>query len=282
MSSKKQIMNLLLKNAAFAFSTMILFASCKKDDATTSAPAPTVVKEYSIKMSAANEVAANTRPETSTASLKIFSDNSVTLSSTFSNFTTGDAITMAHIHTGDAVSNGPVVLPFTIVVTGANVEAKATDVRQSLIDSLKNNVTDFYANIHSAQLPGGLARGQIGRNILQAYTVSLSGANEPVPVTTTATGVAIVRINEDNKMFSKITISNLETADTLRFAHIHIGAAGANGPVITNLADTRNDFSITQTRTISAGLADSIATRMVYVNVHSNLSPSGKLRGQIR
>ena len=275
-------MNLSVKSIAFSCSILLLLAACNKDEVSPPTPAPTVVKEFSIKMSAANEVAANTRPETSTASLKIFSDNSVTLSSTFSNFTAGDTIKAAHIHVGDAVSNGSIVLPFTVVVAGANVEAKATNVRQSLIDSLKNNVTEFYANIHSAQLPGGLARGQIGKNILQAYTVSLNGANEPTPVTTTATGIAIVRIDEDNKLISKITISNLETADTLRFAHVHIGASGVNGPIITNLANTRNDFAITQTKTISAGLGDSIATRMVYVNVHSNFSPGGKLRGQIR
>ncbi len=273
-------MNFLLRNIALAFSTTLLFASCNKDE--TTAPAPTVVKEYSIKMSAANEISVNTRTETSIAALKIFSDNSVTFTTTFSNFSGVDTIKAAHLHLGDAVNNGSIVLPFTIVATGASVEAKALNVRQTLIDSLKNNVTDFYANVHSVQMPGGLARGQIGKNILQAYNVSLSGANEPTPVVTTATGIAIVRINEDNKLFSKITISNLETADTLRFAHIHIGATGANGRVITNLADTRNDFGTTQTRMISAGLADSIATKMIYVNVHSNFSPGGKMRGQIR
>lgn len=275
-------MNLLLKTITFASSSILLFASCNKDESTPTIPAPTLVKEYSVKMAASNEIAANNRTETTTAALKIFSDNTVTLTATFSNFTAGDTIKAAHIHIGDAVSNGSIVLPFTIVATGPTVEAKAVGVRQSLVDSLKNLSTDFYANIHTAQIPGGLARGQVGKNILQAYNISLNGLNEPTPVATTATGIALVRINEDNKMFSKITISNLETADTLRFAHIHIGATGMNGPVITNLADTRNDFGSTQTRTISAGLADSIATRMVYVNVHSNFSPSGKMRGQIR
>lgn len=275
-------MILSLKNTAVSFSVALFLISCNKNEDTPTVPAPTVVKEYSIKMSAANEIASNTRLETSTASLKIFSDNSVSLTTTLSNFTAGDTLKAAHIHVGNAVSNGSIVLPFTVVATGAALEAKALNVRQTLIDSLKNNLTDFYANVHSAQFPGGLVRGQIGKNILQAYNVSLSGANEPNPVTTTATGIAIVRINEDNQMFSKITITNLESGDTLRFAHIHIGATGLNGPVITNLAESRNDFGITQTRMISAGLADSIATRMVYVNVHSNFSPGGKMRGQIR
>ncbi len=275
-------MNLLLRSFTFASSSVLLFASCNKNESAATMSAPTVVKEYSIKMAAANEIAINSRMETSTAALKIFSDNSISLTASFSNFTAGDTIKAAHIHVGNAVSNGSIVLPFTIVATGAAVEAKALNVRQTLIDSLTNNLTEFYANVHSVLSPGGFARGQIGKNILQAYNVSLIGTNETIPVTTTATGIAIVRINEDNKMLSKINISNLESNDTLRFAHIHIGAAGMNGPVIINLADTRNDFGSTQTRTISAGLADSIATKMVYVNVHSNLSLGGKLRGQIR
>lgn len=272
-------MKFSLKNIAFAFPAILLFASCKKSETT---PSPTVLKEYSVKMSAANEISANTRMETSLASLKILSDNSITLSTTLSNFSYGDTIKAAHIHVGDAVNNGSVILPFTVVATGAALEAKAINVRQTLIDSLKNNVTDFYANIHTAQMPGGLLRGQIGKNILQAYNVSLSGSNQPNPVNTTATGIAIVRINEDNKLFSKTTISNLESSDTLRYAHIHIGATGVNGPVILNLADTKDDFGTTQTRMISAGLADSIATKMIYINVHSNFSPGGKIRGQIR
>lgn len=275
-------MNFLLKKVTFATATIVFFASCNKDETTTPVLAPTLVKEYSIKMAAANEIAPNTRPETSTAALKIFSDNTVTLTATLSNFTAGDTIKAAHVHVGDAVSNGSIVLPFTIVATGASVEAKAVNVRQTLIDSLKDSNIDFYANIHSSQFGGGLLRGQLGKNILQAYNVVLSGANEPTPVMTTATGIAVVRINEDNKLISKITISNLETADTLRVGHVHIGAAGINGPIITNLVENRNQFGVTQTRTISAGLADSIATRMVYVNVHSNFSPGGKLRGQIR
>ena len=275
-------MKFSLQSIACSSAAIFLLASCNKDEPTPQPAPPTVVKEFSIKMNAANEIASTTRTEASTASLKIFSDNSVTLSNTFNNFTATDAITMAHIHTGDAVNNGPVVLGFTIVATGAKVEGKATAVRQSLIDSIKNEAIDFYVNIHSTQLPAGLARGQIGKNISQAYSVSLSGLNEPTPVTTTATGVAIVRINEDNTLISKITISNMETADTLRFAHIHFGATGINGPVLTNLANTRNDFGNTQIRTIRATLADSIATRLVYVNVHSNFNPGGKLRGQIR
>ena len=274
-------MNFQLKNIALAFPAIFLFASCKKSE-TTPTPAPTVVKEYSIKMAAANEIAINSRIETSTAALKIFSDNSISFTASFSNFTAGDTIKAAHIHVGNAVSNGSIVLPFTIVATGAAVEAKALNVRQTLIDSLTNNLIEFYANVHSVLSPGGFARGQIGKNISQAYNVSLSGTNQPNPVTTTATGIAIVRIIEDNRLFSKITISNLETTDTLRYAHIHIGATGSNGPVIVNLADTKDDFGTTQIRMISAGLADSIATKMIYINVHSNFSPGGKIRGQIR
>lgn len=273
-----------MKLLSCAVLSTVLITACKKDDAEAVVPTPpaSVAKEYSVRVGAANEIPANTRTENGVGSLKIFSDNSVTFTVVLSNFVTTDTIKAAHIHLGNAVNNGAVVVGFTITATAGSLEAKAVNVRQSLVDSLKNNSADFYVNIHSAQFAGGLARGQVGKNILQAYNVALSGLNEPVPVITSATGSAFVRIDEDNKLISRITISGMETGDTLRFAHIHIGATGLNVPVITNLANTRTNFETTEIRTISAGLADSIATRMVYVNVHSNFSPSGKLRGQIR
>ncbi len=261
----------------------VFITACKKDDVEDAVTPPvTVAKEYSVRVGAANEIPANTRTENGIGSLKIFSDNSITFNVALSNFVASDTIKAAHIHLGNAVNNGGIVVGFTVTATAGTLEAKALNVRQTLVDSLKNNSADFYVNIHTAQFPGGLVRGQVGKNILQAYNVALSGLNEPTPVITSATGTAFVRINEDNKLISRITISGMEAGDTLRFAHIHIGATGINGPVITNLADTRNNFETTEIRTISAGLADSIATRMVYVNVHSNFSPGGKLRGQIR
>ena len=56
-----------------------------------------------------------------------------------------------------------------------------------------------------------------------AASVSLSGANEVPAVTTTATGVALLRITADNKLYSKITVTNLE----------------ANGAVDPAVADPR-------------------------------------------
>ena len=276
-------MKLFTKLFAGAFLSVVLIASCKKDKVEDVVVTPvTLAKEYSVKVSAANEIPANTRTENGTGSLKIFSDNSISFNIVLSNFAVTDTIKAAHIHLGNPVNNGGVVVGFVITSTAGTMEGKATNVRQTLVDSLKNNTAEFYVNIHTAQFPGGLARGQVGKNILQAYNVALSGLNETTPVITTATGTAFIRINEDNKLISRIAITGLEAADTLRFAHIHIGATGTNGPVITNLADTKLNFETTEIRTISAGLADSIATRLVYVNVHSNFSPSGKLRGQIR
>ena len=276
-------MKLFTKLFAGAFLSVVLIASCKKDKVEDVVVTPvTLAKEYSVKVNAANEIPANARTENGTGSLKIFSDNSISFNIVLSNFTVSDTIKAAHIHLGNPVNNGGVVVGFVVTATAGTMEGKATNVRQTLVDSLKNNTAEFYVNIHTAQFPGGLARGQVGKNILQAYNVVLSGLNEPTPVITTATGTAFVRINEDNKLISRIAITGLEAADTLRFAHIHIGATGFNGPVITNLADTKLNFETTEIRTISAGLADSIATRLVYVNVHSNFSPGGKLRGQIR
>jgi hypothetical protein len=65
-------------------------------------------------------------------------------------------------------------------------------------------------------------------------------------------------------------------------AHIHSGAAGANGGVLIGLCSSAADFGITKMNTPSPAVINSIKADAVYVNVHSTTRPSGIIRGQIR
>ncbi len=273
-------MKLKYLKIGLAISTVALtMFSCKKDDA----PAPTVTKQWTIALSAKNEVPAPAnRAETGTATLELLSDNSLKYTIAVTNLASGDALAAAHLHVGNVITSGPVILSLSPTFTGATAMGTIKNVRQSLVDSLKSDVNELYFNVHSTQVASGIVRGQLNVKIDMAVDVALSGANEVPAVTTATTGVAILRLTADKKLYSKVTITNLAQGDAMRFAHIHSGAAGVNGPVIQLLCPTAADFGVSQTFTLSDALFASIKTDAVYVNAHSTTFGGGIVRGQIR
>jgi hypothetical protein len=268
--------NVLL--VSLGLSTFML--SCKKKEVIVQ---PQIVKEISVSLAAAYE---NPQPagrtESGTATIKLYDDNSITVDATLVGLSAADNLTMAHFHVGDPVTNGSVVLDLKPTFTGSTVKATLTAVRTSFIDSIKAGTADIYINIHSSQVGSGLVRAQLFNPVTFAASVTLSGANEVPAVTTTATGVALLRLTADNRLYSKITVTNLEANDALTMAHIHNGAAGANGGVLIGLCSSAADFGVTKINSPSATVINTMKADPVYVNVHSTVRPSGIIRGQIR
>jgi hypothetical protein len=259
----------------------LVIISCKKS---SDAPVgPQIVKELTVALSASFENPAPAgRTESSTATLKIYDDNSMTVDATVNNLSATDNLTLSHIHTGDPVTNGPVILDFKPVFTGNILKATITGIRTTFIDSLKAGTADLYINVHSSQFPAGLLRGQIFNPVTFAASVALSGTNEVPAVTTTASGLSLLRLTTDNKLYSKLTVTGIEAGDAFAFAHIHSGATGTNGPVILDLAATAADFNITKILSPGATVITALKNDPVYVNVHSTNKPGGIIRGQIR
>jgi len=72
--------------------------------------------------------------------------------------------TLAHIHKAPFGQNGPVVVPLIGTAVPATIFAVAgtvTGVDPTLVTDLARHPLSFYANLHSAQFPGGAARGQL-------------------------------------------------------------------------------------------------------------------------
>lgn len=256
--------------------TACAIVSCKKSD---SPPAPTVIWTKSIPMSAKFELPAPAgRNETGTADIKLMSDHSLIYNIAITGLASGDALTAAHIHTGDAGTNGGVYIPFT-GISGSTVSG-TVQLTQAQADSITN--FPAYVNVHSTQVGSGLARGQIDSKVTFAADVTMVGANENPAVTTTATGVALLRATEDKKLYTKITVTNLEAGDVLTAAHIHTGAAGVNGPVIIGFYSSAAEFGTLKINVLDDVLYSSLLTGAVYVNAHSTAHPGGLVRGQIR
>ena len=112
--------------------------------------------------------------------------------------------------------------------------------------------------------------------------IHLSGDNEVPAVNTTAKGRVHIRLTSDRTMYSKIQVDQLEEGDALRFAHVHLGATGVNGPVRIFLAHTADDFGENMVQTLTQEQYDLLLNDAVYANAHSNFYPGGIVRGQIR
>jgi hypothetical protein len=74
--------------------------------------------------------------------------------------------TLGHIHQGRFGTNGPVVVPLfgSAVPSGVfAVSGTVAGVDRNLVQDIAAHPSSFYANLHSAQFPGGAVRGQLHR-----------------------------------------------------------------------------------------------------------------------
>ena len=255
------------------------FMSCSKS-ADSATPAATVTWSTSVNMSTKFEVPAiANRTETATATLELYSDNTLKYNIVVSGLASGDALAAAHIHLGNAGVSGAVYIPLAGTFAGSTISGTAT-LTAGQADTLKTQET--YVNVHTTQVAGGLIRGQVDSKVVYAADIVMNGANEVPAVTTTATGVAILRLTEDKKLYVKITISNLEAGDALSAAHIHAGTATVSGAVVLGLYSSATEFGTAKKFTVDNAFYTSLLNDALYVNAHSTARASGIVRGQIR
>ena len=258
-----------------------LVISCSKSDTTT--PAPTTVKQWTIAMSAKNEnPAPASRTETGTAVLELLSDNSLKYTITVVGLTSGDAMVAAHLHVGNVITSGGVIQDLSPVFTGGTATGTVTNLRSTFVDSLKSDVNDLYINVHSTQVGAGLIRGQLNAKLDMVADVVLIGANEVPSATTTASGLALIRLTTDKQLYVKISTTGIEAGDAFTAAHFHKAAVGVNGSVFIGFYANNADFGTTKIITVDDAQITSLKTDAMYVNAHSTTKPGGLIRGQIR
>lgn len=124
-----------------------------------------------------------------------------------------------------------------------------------------------------------------GSRVVFTQVVQLEGENErPVPVETDAKGIAILRMTEDHKLYSRIMVHKLDPEDdgSLLFAHIHTGGVNQTGPPIVFLAHNISEFGVNMVQDVTNAQYEAILEDALYVNAHSTVYPAGIVRGQIR
>jgi hypothetical protein len=109
--------------------------------------------------------------------------------------------------------------------------------------------------------------------------VTLTGAEETPPVTTSATGTGTIKVNEDKSVSGSIKTQGM----TGMAAHIHTGARGENGPpIITLTQGPDGTWSVPAGSKLTDEQYASFKSGKLYVNVHSAEHKPGEIRGQLK
>jgi hypothetical protein len=136
------------------------------------------------------------------------------------------------------------------------------------------------------------------------FVAPLSGAEEVLPVDTSARGLATLKLSKDGtELGYSLMVANIQNVTQ---AHIHCGAAGVNGPVVAFLFGLEpagvsvngilaegvitdaNIIPRPDSEVCPGGVAtfDELLSKIrsgdAYVNVHTTAYPGGEIRGQIR
>jgi hypothetical protein len=186
----------------------------------------------------------------------------------------------AHIHRGGASVSGPVVVPLATPNANGNSRGCAAASR-SIVNAILAAPASYYANIHTAEFPGGAIRGQLAgtsaADLGTVFAFDLKGSSEP-----NATGTAVLRILKDTATVCyRLHAANV-TLPTVA-AHIHKGDANTNGPVVVPFTAPGADGNSSGCATSTAAVVDDILANPpgFYVNVHTMEHPAGAIRAQL-
>ena len=109
--------------------------------------------------------------------------------------------------------------------------------------------------------------------------VTLSGAEETPPVTTSASGSGTIKISKDKSVSGTVKTTGIDGTA----AHIHLGAPGQSGPPIITLEKTAEGvWSIPAGSKLDDDQYASFKAGNLYVNVHSAEHKPGEIRAQLK
>lgn len=201
----------------------------------------------------------------------------------------GESLTGAHVHTGHVDENGPVVIGFAGLVDTTE-GAACTEVEESVLDDVLADRSGHYVNLHTDAFPGGIARGQMGAELLAFLTgaaeVDPDGALTDVGDATASGLASLPRASDTNP---DVVCGGFEAGglDRVVGAHVHEGEAGENGDVVAGLVTealpegAQSGFGCATD--VDAAVVADIFTNpgTYYVNVHTETFPQGAIRGQL-
>jgi len=209
----------------------------------------------------------------------------------------------AHLHRGERGENGA---PFAFLydATGANGPDGPFDDAHPISGMLALTPEQLllvlsgstYANVHTTAHAAGEIRGQLetrgtplpGQE-LGLFRAAMTGAQEVPPVTTSASGEAVMAFDDDG--VSVHYVVSVAAIANITAAHLHTGVAGVSGPPIVTLYDVTGvggpggpfgpGIPLRGTVTLSMAQAAMFRAGGLYLNVHTTEHAAGEIRGQV-
>jgi hypothetical protein len=108
--------------------------------------------------------------------------------------------------------------------------------------------------------------------------VTLSGDQEVPPVKTEGKGSGTIMVADDGAVSGSVTTTGIKGT----MAHIHQGAAGANGPVIVPFTKDGDTYKAPSGAKLTADQMKEFKAGNLYFNVHTDANKGGELRGQLK
>ena len=124
-----------------------------------------------------------------------------------------------------------------------------------------------------------LAAGMLCAAGAFAQELQLTGAQEVPPNDSKAVGTGTITVAADGAVSGSVTAPTLQAMA----AHIHVGAAGVNGPVIIPLTGGPGGvWSVPPGAKLTLEQMDAYKAGKLYVNVHTPEHKGGEIRTQLK
>ena len=109
--------------------------------------------------------------------------------------------------------------------------------------------------------------------------LKLSGGEEVPAVQTAAAGTGSINVAADGAVSGSVTTTGMSGT----MAHIHMAAAGKNGPVVVPLSKTGEGvWSVPAGSKLTPDQLKAYKAGELYVNVHTEANKGGEIRAQLK